>query len=113
MTWMLQVAVAAVAVCGLAGCANSELGRLQQMQSGALSVAPSEVPGYDYRVALLNGQDVGYDPDVLEVRQAQARALLAAQCKALTFGPEAVIRLGTTPLGRERLQYLMQVRCTR
>lgn len=108
-----RFSLAVAAAVGLAGCANSDLGRQQQLRSGELAVVPSELAGFDYRVTLFNGLDVGFDPDVLADRQAQVRGLLATECKGVAFGPESVIRLGTTPFGRERRQYVMHVRCLR
>lgn len=97
----------------LVGCAGTPAGVMALMQSGDLRVEMPDGGGYDYRVSLKNGRDIGYDGDNLADRIKVVRIALANECKDVSIADETVIKGIVTPFGFAQMIYVMKVKCLR
>jgi hypothetical protein len=102
----------AIALAGVAcaGCVDSQAYRNMLMSGGALSVDPTPGPGYDHTVALKRANDIGFDPNVKEQREAMALRAIANQCPAAQIVKEDVVEMGQNIMGQTR-NYFIRIRC--
>lgn len=78
-----------------------------------LSIAPSDVPDYDFRVTLANTKGIGFDGDSPNDRLALVGIGLRKQCARIELVSEQAIERGTYGTGRPHVDYVARVRCIR
>lgn len=96
-----------------AGCATSGVGVDAMQQAGSLRIDVADGAGYDYRVSLDNGRDIGFDGDNPNDRARVAGLALARECKAVEVLSETPIKKSVGAFGFERITYVMRVKCQR
>ncbi|MES2401858.1 MAG: hypothetical protein V4573_17840 [Pseudomonadota bacterium] len=105
---------AAVAIVLLAGCASTQFGMGQLVQTGNVGLDEVDAAKGLYRVTVMNTTDFDWDGGKREDREKAVAYLLGDKCTRTEVVSDVPLEMGTyTFTAKPRVKHSMTVRCVK